>query len=152
MSMKKILLPIAAVYALITFACVYIVLPVDLDTGEVIVSRGWNVVATNVSQTDAGDLHIDLSIRNDTGDWSAMQAAPGIPAVLSSGGTDTDCGTVFVGTGGHRLAPGFQVRGYIGGTKAEQTTQLLYVDCAGQPPRRNPHHRLQLCHQSVQLL
>ena len=35
------------------------------------------------------------------------------------------------GTGGHRLAPGFQMQGYIGGTKAEQETQLLYVECPG---------------------
>jgi len=61
-----------------------------------------------------------------------MQATPDQPAVLTtSDGKSTDCGTVFMGTGGTSLAPGFQVRGYTGGTKAKPTTQLLYVECAG---------------------
>jgi hypothetical protein len=38
---------------------------------------------------------------------------------------------VQVSTGGHRLAPGFQMRGYTGGTKAQPEIQLLYVECAG---------------------
>ena len=32
-------------------------------------------------------------------------------------------------SGGHRLAPGFQMRGYTSGTKAEPKVQLIYVDC-----------------------
>jgi hypothetical protein len=89
-------------------------------------------VATGVSTSQAGDLHIDLTIHNETGDWSAMQALAGKPAVLTSGdGKAADCQTVFVGTGGHRLAPGFQMRGFITGTKAEPETQLLYVECTG---------------------
>ena len=34
-------------------------------------------------------------------------------------------------SGGHRLAPGFRMRGYIGGKKSEQQVQMIYVECAG---------------------
>ena len=61
-----------------------------------------------------------------------MQAAANKPAVLTAGdGKTTNCDTVFVSTGGHRLAPGFQMRGFIAGTKAEPKTQLIYVECKG---------------------
>jgi len=61
-----------------------------------------------------------------------MQATEGKPAVLkTSDGKSTDCDTVFVSSGGNRLAPGFQMRGYTGGTKAAPKTQLLYVECKG---------------------
>ncbi len=80
-------------------------------------------------------MHVDVTIRNDTGAWSSMQAVPGQPAVLTtSDGKKTDCGTVSVGTGGTSVPPGFQIRGYTGGTKAKPTTQLLSVDCAGATP------------------
>jgi hypothetical protein len=89
-------------------------------------------MATNVGKSAAGDLHIDIAIRNETANWSAMRAAADQPALLTAGdGKTTNCETVFVGTGGHRLAPGFQMRGYIGGTKAEPTTRMIYVECAG---------------------
>ncbi len=113
------------------FACEYIVLPEEeaggVSFGE---NKGWGAVATNIGKSETGDLHIDLAIHNDTGEWSAMQAAAK-PAVLTSGGKKTDCATVFIGTGGHRLAPGFRMRGYIGGKKSEQKIQMLYVECAG---------------------
>ena len=131
MGIKKALIPILIACTLFIFGCVYIVLPEGLDSGVSTVSKGWSAVVTNVSQSDAGDLHIDLAIRNETGDWSAMNALEGKPAVFTSGDQSTDCDTVFVGTGGHRLAPGFQMRGYTGGTRAEQETQLLYVECSG---------------------
>jgi hypothetical protein len=87
-------------------------------------------VATNIGQPETGDLHIDLTLRNDTADWSAMQATTNKPAVLTTGdGKTTNCETVFVSTGGHRLAPGFQMRGFIAGKKAEPKTQLIYVEC-----------------------
>jgi hypothetical protein len=63
-----------------------------------------------------------------------MEAADGSPAVLHAGGQDHPCNTVFVGTGGHRVAPGFQLRGYIAGTKAEPETQMIYVECDGVAP------------------
>jgi hypothetical protein len=117
------------VCALLSCACRYIVLPEDVG-GPSAGSEGWGAVVTNV-ESDAGNLHIDLAIQNKTGDWSAMQAAEGEPAVLTAGGETTNCATVFVSSGGHRLAPGFQMRGLIGGTRAEPETQLIYVECAG---------------------
>jgi hypothetical protein len=111
-------------------SCAYIVTPVMEITPTSASSKGWSGMVTNVGTSAAGDLHIDVTIRNETGDWSAMQAADH-PAVLVRGGKNTNCDTVFIGTGGHRLAPGFQMRGYTGGTKAAPTTQLLYVECKG---------------------
>jgi hypothetical protein len=131
MRAKEALLPIVAC-AVLQFACAYIVLPEDLDTAASGISRGWSAMATSVGQSEAGDLHIDLTIRNETADWSAMQAAAGRPAVLTTAdGKTTQCDNVFVSTGGHRLAPGFQMRGFIAGTKAEPTTQSIYVECKG---------------------
>jgi hypothetical protein len=131
MGIKKALIPVFIAYALVTFACVYVVLPEGLDLSAAAATGSWSAVATNVTETDAGDLHIDLTIRNDTGAWSEMHAIEGRPAVLTSGDQSTNCETVFVGSGGHRLAPGFQMRGYIAGTKSEPETQLLYVECPG---------------------
>jgi hypothetical protein len=77
-------------------------------------------------------LHIELAIRNDTGQWSTMRAADERPAKLSlSDGTTVDCKTVLVGTGGHRLAPGFQVRGFTRSEGGEPVTELIQVDCEG---------------------
>jgi len=117
--------------ALLLGACDYIVLPEDIDDPLAGQSKGWSAVATHIGKSDAGDLHIDLAIRNETADWSAMKAAADKPAALKSGGKTTLCDTVFVGTGGHRLAPGFQMRGFITGTKAEPKTQMIYVECKG---------------------
>jgi hypothetical protein len=121
------------VYAFFSYACVYIVLPAGLEapaaSGKA--PTGWSAVATNVGKSDTGDLHIDITLRNGTGDWSAMQATDGRPAVLTSDGKSTDCTTVFISTGGHRLAPGFQLHGYTAGTKSEPVTQPIYVECAG---------------------
>jgi hypothetical protein len=126
---KKALIPIL-VCALLTLACSYIVLPEKASTPKAVKSKGWSAVVTNVGKTDAGDLHIDITIRNETFDWSAMQADQHA-ALKTVDGKTTNCDTVFVGTGGHRLAPGFQVRGYTAGTKAQPKTQLIYVECKG---------------------
>ena len=136
MNVRKILIPALLAYTFFSFACVYIVLPEGLETPEAVVEgaelKVWNAVVTNVGKSDAGDLHIDITIRNDTGDWSTMQAVADKPAVLTtSDGKTTNCDTVFVGTGGHRLAPGFQMRGYTPGKKDDLETQLLYVECKG---------------------
>ena len=129
MNIKKALIPVLACVLLLA-ACDYIVLPEDVDISASAASKGWSAVATNIGKSDAGDLHIDLTIRNETADWSAMQAAANKPAVLTAGdGKTTNCDTVFVSTGGHRLAAGFQMRGFIAGTKAEPKTQLIYVEC-----------------------
>lgn len=133
MNIRKKLLPLLLVIALLNFACVYVVLPEGLESPESHAGAGvWSAFVTNVGTSDAGDLHIDISIRNDTGDWSTMQAVADKPAVLTgSDGTTTDCDTVFVGTGGHRFAPGFQMRGYTVMQDDAQETQLLYVECQG---------------------
>ncbi len=120
------------VSALFMFACEYIVTPAPDVTPTSEAAKGWTGLVTGVGQNDAGDLHIDITIRNETTDWSAMQAVAGSPAVLSSGSSKpVNCDTVFVSTGGNYLAPGFQMRGYTGGTASEPKTQLLYVECKG---------------------
>jgi hypothetical protein len=117
--------------ALLLAGCGYIVTPEDESSPTPASSAGWAAVATKVTAAGGG-LHVDVTIRNDTGAWSAMQAIPGQPATLTtSGGAPASCADVFVGTGGTPVAPGFQVRGYTGGTKAKPATQLLSVDCAG---------------------
>ncbi len=136
MNVRKVLIPALLVYIFFSLACVYIVLPEGLETPEVVVEgaelKEWNAIVTNVGKSDAGDLHVDITIRNDTGDWSTMQAVADKPAVLAtSDGKTTNCDTVFVGTGGHRLAPGFQMRGYTAGKEGELETQLIYVECKG---------------------
>ncbi len=117
--------------ALLLSACAYIVLPEEASTPTSTASKGWNAVVTNVGKSDAGDLRIELALRNETAAWSAMKAVADKPAVLMAGGKTINCDTVFVSTGGHRLAPGFQMRGFIGGTKAEPKVQLIYVECKG---------------------
>ena len=136
MSMRKAFVPILLAYAMISMACVYIVLPEGYETsrekGDG--STGWSAVATNIEKSLSGDLHIDITIRNETGDWSAMNSMEDKPALLTNSGKSISCDRVFVSTGGHRLAPGFQMRGYTAGTTAEPVTQLIYVESAGAEP------------------
>ena len=129
-------IPMAPLLAplLLSVACAYIVLPEGLEAQSSAESKGWRAIPTNVGTTEAGDLHVDLTLLNETGAWSAMQAEAGAPAVLHSAGEDRECETVFVGTGGHRLAPGFQLRGYVSGTKAEPEIQMIYVECPEAAP------------------
>jgi hypothetical protein len=135
LNIRRILIPILLIVTLLNFACVYVVLPEGLelsDLAEGSGSKGWSAVVTNVGKSEAGDLRVEITIRNDTGDWSTMHAVEGQPAVLTTGSGETvNCDTVFVGTGGHRFAPGFQMRGYTVLKDGNQETQLLYVECAG---------------------
>ncbi len=62
------------------YACAYIVTPAMDVTPVSTTSKGWTAFTTNVGQSSAGDLHIDLTIRNETNDWSKMDAAAGRPA------------------------------------------------------------------------
>ena len=137
---KPLLIPVvAAVLVLLLAAAGYVVVPACDATdhgwgcgGETSMAKGWIAQATNVGVSEAGDLHIDLTILNETGEWSAMQAIPDKPAVLTAAnGQTTDCDTVSVSTGGHYLAPGFQIRGYTAGTETEPETRLIYVECKG---------------------
>lgn len=134
-NVKKLLVPGLLVLTLFMSACVYVVLPEGLENPN---SKGgvkggtWSAIVTNVGKSDTGDLHVDIAIRNDTGDWSTMQAVPGKPAVLATGdGRTVNCDTVFVGTGRHRFAPGFQMRGYTVNEGGEVKIQPLYVECNG---------------------
>ncbi len=130
---KRLLIASLAV-ALAAAGCGYIVTPADESSPTPAVGSGWAGVATKVEPAGDG-LHVDLTITNSTGSWSAMKATAGKPATLTgSDGKTTDCATVVVGTGGTSIAPGFQIRGYTGGTKAAPKTQLLSVDCAGVAP------------------
>lgn len=133
MRSKRAIVTIILVVFLLICACQYIVLPEGLENRQADdAGSDWTGIVTGVSETAAGDLHIDITIRNDTGDWSAMRALDDKPAVHStSDGTQTNCDTVFVGTGGHRLAPGFQIRGYTTQVDGEPQIQLIYVECAG---------------------
>lgn len=138
--LKPLLIPIiACILVLILAAAGYVVIPScdpnDQGWGcgnETTQAKGWIVQATNVGTSDTGDLHIDLAILNETAEWSAMQAIPTKPAVLETDdGQTSNCDTVFIGTGGHYLAPGFRMRGFTTGAQAEPKTQLIYVECKG---------------------
>jgi hypothetical protein len=135
MSAQKALFPIA-LSALLVAGCGYIVTPEDESSPTpAVASHGWGAVATKVEAGSAGGVRIDITIRNDTGDWSAMAVdTAAATTLLASDGSSSPCGTVFVGTGGNSLAPGFQVRGYTAGTKAAPVTQLLYAECPGAVP------------------
>lgn len=137
---KPLLIPIVAfVLVYILYATGFVVFP-DCDPQdrgwgcgkEQSFAQGWIARATNVGLSESGDLRIDLSILNETAEWSAMQAIADRPAVLETGsGESINCDTVFVSTGGHYLAPGFQIKGYTTGTEAEPQTQMIYVECKG---------------------
>ena len=124
----------ALVCALALAGCGYVVTPQDEATPTPAIAGGvWSAVATKVEEV-SGSVHADLSIRNDTGDWSAMDIDNGGSVKLvGSNGDTTACGTAFVGTGGNSLPPGFIMRGYTAGTKAAPETQLLHVECHGGP-------------------
>ncbi len=130
MSVRKTLMAVVACAVMVS-GCDYIVTPAEDESQGPVSTKGWGGVATSVAQTSSGGtLRVELTIRNDTGHWSAMDATPGSAAV-SGGGRTASCDTMFVGTGGNRVAPGFQIRGYTGGSKAKPVTQLLYVECKG---------------------
>ena len=119
--------------AVLVAGCAYIVVPAEEGGRAGGESKGWTAVATSVGPADSGDLRIDLTIQNETADWSAM-VATGPASLTAADGSSASCASVFVGTGGHRLAPGMQMRGYVAGPKAAQTIELIRVECVGAPP------------------
>lgn len=133
MKARKIQFAALLAYLIFSSACVYIVLPSGIEPEEVVEgSERWSAEVTNVGQSESGDLHIDITIRNDSGEWSTMRAVENKSAVLtSSDGSSVNCDTVIVGTGGHRFPPGFQMRGFTTGEGDAQETQFLYVECQG---------------------
>jgi hypothetical protein len=133
--MKRSLVPLACLAAPLVFslACAYIVLPEGIESSTT-ESKGWRAIPTGVTATDSGTVRIDLALLNETGDWSAILADEAAPAMLHAGGEDRTCEAVFIGTGGHRVAPGFQLQGFTGGTRAEPEVQPVYVECPGDIP------------------
>jgi len=134
MVLKKLRILAILICAMITFSCVYIVVPDDIDMsgGKGSDSLGWSALVTSADTLENGTLHVEVTIRNDTGDWSKMEALPDKPAVLETEEGDMiNCDTVNISTGGHRLAPGFQMRGYSMMNADQVSTQLLYVECNG---------------------
>ncbi len=117
--------------------CDYIVPPIDNSTPTPVLSgQGWGAIVTGVSEAK-GALHVDISLRNDTGDWSAMNVAASTAEITDGSGKTSSCSTAFVGTsvfvndGGWYLPPGFVMKGYTSGPVSKPVTQLTYVECAG---------------------
>ena len=76
---------------------------------------------------DGGTLRIEFAARNDTGGWSAMRPADEEKSIsLTAGGESYTCETAQIGSGGHYLPAGFQVRGYLD-RKGE--VQAIFVEC-----------------------
>jgi hypothetical protein len=89
-------------------------------------------VNLNIGSALTSNVTVYSGMQSVACDWITMHAVADKPAVLTtSNGKATNCDTVFVGTSGHRLAPGFQMRGYTAGKKDEMETQLIYVECKG---------------------
>ena len=136
MSVRRTLAAVVVLGLAVT-GCDYIVPPIDNSTPTAALSgQGWGAVVTGVSDV-SGALHVDLSIRNDTGDWSAMNVAASSAKVTDGSGKSSSCDTAFVGTSvfvndaGWYLAPGFVMKGYTTGAIDKPDTQLIYVECAG---------------------
>jgi hypothetical protein len=124
-------LAIVLVAALAVWACDYVVVPPEESAGTAVNAEGWSAVPTAIGPGEDGALRIDLAIENDTKAWSTIEAARGAARLRGADGSTTDCPTVVVGTGGHRLPPGFRMRGFVGGTKAKPAVETLRVECPG---------------------
>lgn len=136
MSPRKVL-AVVAILGLSVTGCGYIVPPPEFGSPTpVIVDKGWAGIVNGVSQAN-GALHVDLSIVNNTGDWSALNVSASRAQVIDSSGRSTGCSKVFVGTSvfvndvGWYLPAGFVMKGYTGGSVSAPEVQLLYVECAG---------------------
>ncbi len=130
---KKLRIFILLLLSFFTFACAYIVVPEDIvipeKKGET-TGKEWSGVATKVSNTASGGLQVDITIINNTDDWSKLEALPKAPALLvGDNGKSIECDVVNVSTGGHRLAPGFRTRGFVPKVEGKLQTQLLGVEC-----------------------
>jgi hypothetical protein len=125
----------ALVLSVVLAGCDYIVIPEQLATAPPAEADGvWTAVATKVEETPDG-LQVDLAIRNDTGDWSAMEIPEGRSITLAdASGSSHPCSTATVGTGGTSIPPGFIMRGYTGGTRTDPQVELLRVVCEGVAP------------------
>ena len=136
MRVRTTLAAVIAVGLAVT-GCDYIVPPLDTSTPTPFLSgKGWGADVIGVSEV-SGALHVDLALRNDSGDWSAMNVAASTASVTDGSGKTSSCSTAFVGTSvfvndsGWFLPPGFVMKGYTGGSLGSPVTQLNYVECAG---------------------
>lgn len=130
---KRLRVFILLLISFFTFACAYIVVPEDIvipeKEGET-TGKEWSAVATKVSNAASGAMQVEITIINNTNDWSKLEALPDTPALLAAeDGKSTACDVVNVSTGGHRLAPGFQTRGFVTSVDGNLQTQLLGVEC-----------------------
>jgi hypothetical protein len=97
------------------------------DTG------GWSLIPLDITESSAGSgethVRVEFAARNDSDDWSAMRPADAEErptSLVTEGGKSYTCETVQVGSGGHYLPPGFQIRGYLN-RKGE--LQAIFVEC-----------------------
>lgn len=131
--MKRLMLSLGALaLCAVLSGCEYVVIPEQRTTPPpAMTAGGWTAIANTVEQTPDG-LQVALTIRNDTGEWSAMEIAEGasVSLVDPSGGSSR-CETAVVETGGTSIPPGFVMRGFTGGTRMEPRTELLHVVCQG---------------------
>lgn len=100
---------------------------VQEDTG------GWSLIPLKVAESAAGSgetlVRVEFAARNDSGDWGAMRPADAEErptSLITEGGKSHTCETAQVGSGGHYLPPGFQMRGYLD-RKGE--LQAIFVEC-----------------------
>ena len=62
---------------LFTEACAYIVLPEGLELDARADAAGWVAIPTNIVQTETGGVRVDLTLRNETGDWKRDEGRRG---------------------------------------------------------------------------
>ena len=123
------------VAALAVGACDYVVVPPEDERAATAVNaEGWSAVPTAIGPGDDGALRIDLAIENDTGAWSAMAAIAGKRGATARR-RRVDRSTArrsSSGPAGIASQPGFQMRGFVGGTKTEPAVETIRVECAGR--------------------
>jgi hypothetical protein len=97
-------------------------------TPEPGVAGGWSLIPINITQ-DGGILRVEFAARNDTDGWSAMRPvedAEKRPTSLVVGGKSYTCENTQIGSGGHYLPPGFQMRGW---PNRRGEVQAIFVEC-----------------------
>jgi hypothetical protein len=92
------------------------------------VAGGWSLIPINITE-DGGMVRVEFAARNDTDGWSAMRPvedAEKQPTSLVVGGKSYTCENTQIGSGGHYLPPGFQMRGW---PDRRGTVQAIFVEC-----------------------
>jgi hypothetical protein len=147
-----LVVPAALALAIATAGCNYVVPPLEIGTPTpAVADSGWAGIVNNVTES-GGALHVDLSIVNNTNQWSAMDVSASSARVTGPGGS-RDCAKVFVGTAvfvnsaGLYLPPGFVMKAYTGGSLSKPQTQPLYVECAGVA--KGPGQKLEISYRYI---